>query len=79
VHVINVDIKDNHEEAIVGGKGIRDLADMLTAAAKEERDKAAADGKGFDRGSVDARVPEILGKWQEKWPGLPALWSVAYF
>jgi RNA polymerase II subunit A C-terminal domain phosphatase SSU72 len=63
----------------VGGKGIRDLADMLTAAAKEERDKAATEGKGFDRGSVDARVPEILGKWQEKWPGLPALWSVAYF
>jgi RNA polymerase II subunit A C-terminal domain phosphatase SSU72 len=63
----------------VGGKGIRDLADMLTAAAKEERDKATAEGRGFERGSVDARVPEVLGKWQEKWPGLPALWSVAYF
>jgi RNA polymerase II subunit A C-terminal domain phosphatase SSU72 len=31
VHVINVDIKDNHEEAAVGGQGILKLADMLTA------------------------------------------------
>ncbi|KAI5789491.1 protein SSU72 [Pyronema domesticum] len=76
VHVINVDIKDNHEEAIVGGKGILDLANMLTEAAKEEREKA---GELFERGSVDARVPEVLGKWQEKWPGLPAIWTVGYF
>jgi len=52
---------------------------MLTAAAKEERDKAEADGRPFGRGSVDGRVPEVLGQWQEKWPNLPALWSVAYF
>lgn len=29
VHVINVEIKDNHEEAVVGGKGILELANML--------------------------------------------------
>lgn len=79
VHVINVDIKDNHEEAIVGGRAILELANMLTAAAKEERDKADSEGRPFERGSVDGRVPEVLGKWQEKWPNLPALWSVAYF
>lgn len=79
VHIINVDIKDNHEEAIVGGKGILDLANMLTAAAKEERRKAREKGDAFDRNTVDERVPEVLAEWQEKWPGLPALWTVSYF
>ena len=79
VHVINVDIKDNHEEAIIGGKGILELANMLTEAAREEREKADAEGRGFERGSVDGRVPEVLGRWQEKWPRFPALWSVSYF
>ncbi|KAI5780047.1 RNA polymerase II subunit A [Geopyxis carbonaria] len=79
VHVINIDIKDNHEEAIVGGKGILELANMMTAAAREERARAAAAGVVFDRGTVDGRVPEIMGAWQEKFPNLPALWTVSYF
>lgn len=29
VHVINVDIKDNHEDALLGGKAILDLANRL--------------------------------------------------
>lgn len=33
VHVINVDIKDNHEQAAVGGKGILDLASRLTQSS----------------------------------------------
>jgi RNA polymerase II subunit A C-terminal domain phosphatase SSU72 len=76
VHVINVDIKDNHEEALVGGKGILELANMLTRAAKEERERA---GPEFTRDSVDKRVPEVLAAWQERFPNLPALWTVAYF
>lgn len=79
VHVINVDIKDNHEEAIVGGRGILELANMLTAAAREEAQKATQQDRSFDRGSVDGRVPEVLGQWQEKFPNLPALWTIAYF
>lgn len=63
VHVINVDIKDNYEEALIGGKGILDLADSLNKAAVEERELSPA---GFDRGSAasrasfDERVPEII-------------------
>jgi RNA polymerase II subunit A C-terminal domain phosphatase SSU72 len=73
VHVINVDIKDNHEEALVGGKAILDLADSLNEAAKEER--VEGDGKA----SFDERVPELVAEWQERWPQLPALWTLGWF
>ncbi|RDA95467.1 hypothetical protein CP533_5421, partial [Ophiocordyceps camponoti-saundersi (nom. inval.)] len=80
VHVINVDIKDNHEEAHVGGQGILDLANSLNAAAVEERE--AMGSTSFDSGSrtsFDERVPEIIGAWQERWPHLPATWTLAWF
>jgi len=89
VHVFNVDIKDNHEEALVGGRAILELADALNAAAKEERDLLDQDNNGqtngFDKGhpsareGFDARVPDILAEWQERWPSLPALWTLAWF
>ncbi|KAF2151715.1 protein SSU72 [Myriangium duriaei CBS 260.36] len=89
VHVFNVDIKDNHEEALVGGRAILELADALNAAAREERD-AWSKGKGsavngwdeahpHAREGFDARVPDILAEWQERWPHLPALWTLAWF
>lgn len=84
VHVFNVDIRDNHEEALVGGKAIRDLADRLNNAANEERvlydDLNAWDnGAGEVRQTFDERVPEILAAWQEKYPHLPALWTLSWF
>lgn len=82
VHVFNVDIKDNHEEALVGGKAILDLANRLNEAAKEERERgtsAAFDsGRPGARADFDERVPDILAAWQEKWPNLPALWTLAW-
>lgn len=83
VHVINVDIKDNHEEALVGGRGILDLADSLNKAAQEERRLRGAtafdSGNAVSRSSFDERVPEVLGEWQERWPNLPAVWTLAWF
>ena len=73
VHVINVDIKDNHEEALIGGKAILDLAGTLNKAANEER-SAHETQKWFDD-----RVPDLLAEWQERWPHLPALWSLCWF
>lgn len=87
VHVFNVDIKDNHEEALVGGKAILELADELNAAAREEREahvERTGVPNGFDAGQVharagfDERVPDILAAWQERWPNLPALWTLAW-
>lgn len=93
VHVFNVDIKDNHEEALVGGKAILELADKLNEAAAEERrlhveangGTGSGAGRAWDigdagaRSGFDAKVPDILGEWQERWPNLPALWTLAWF
>ena len=82
VHVFNIDIRDNHEEALVGGKAILDLADMLNDAANQERSAHGAvgwqNGGGPARMSFDERVPDILGKWQENNPNLPALWTLSW-
>ncbi|EAL87470.1 RNA polymerase II subunit A C-terminal domain phosphatase [Aspergillus fumigatus] len=82
VHVFNVDIRDNHEEALVGGKAILELATRLNDAATQERKIHGAEGwengNGEARRSFDERVPEILASWQEKWPNLPALWTLAW-
>ncbi|KAK1547102.1 RNA polymerase II subunit A domain phosphatase SSU72 [Colletotrichum paranaense] len=83
VHVINVDIKDNHEEASVGGRAILDLANALNAAATEEREAVGAaafdGGSAAGRASFDERVPDILAAWQDRWPHLPAVWTLAWF
>ena len=83
VHVFNVDIKDNHEEALVGGRAISDLAARLNKAAAEQRDKHGPNGwdsgNGAARDGFDESVPEILAAWQDKWPNLPALWTLAWF
>jgi RNA polymerase II subunit A C-terminal domain phosphatase SSU72 len=82
VHVFNVDIRDNHEEALVGGGAILELADSLNEAAIQERQAHGhsgwQNGSGPARSSFDERVPDILGAWQEKWPNLPALWTLSW-
>ncbi|OJJ46974.1 hypothetical protein ASPZODRAFT_131890 [Penicilliopsis zonata CBS 506.65] len=82
VHVFNVDIKDNHEEASIGGRAILDLAMRLNEAATQERKANGSEGwengAGEARRSFDEKVPEILAAWQEKWPHLPALWTLAW-
>ena len=82
VHVFNIDIRDNHEEALIGGKAILDLADMLNDAANQERNVHGAmgwqNGGGPARMSFDERVLDILADWQEKNPNLPALWTLSW-
>jgi RNA polymerase II subunit A C-terminal domain phosphatase SSU72 len=82
VHVFNVDIRDNHEEASVGGKAILELADSLNRSAAEEIEARGSvgweNGAGAARKAFDEKVPDILAEWQERWPSLPSLWTVAW-
>lgn len=82
--MVNVDIKDNHEEALVGGNAIVDLAERLNRVAREEREGAGGsegweEGGGRAREGFDERVPEVIAEWQGTWPNLPALWTLAWF
>jgi RNA polymerase II subunit A C-terminal domain phosphatase SSU72 len=64
VHIINVDIKDNHEEALLGGQAILKLVEMLEATDIEE---------------IDGEVEDILAEWL-KGPGqrYPVVHTVAW-
>jgi RNA polymerase II subunit A C-terminal domain phosphatase SSU72 len=60
-----------------------DLADSLNKAAAEERElkgsSAFDSGNAASRSGFDEMVPEIIGQWQERWPNLPAVWTLAWF
>ena len=55
----------------------------INEAALEERQKSGAgawdQGGCAARKGFDERVPYILAEWQERWPHLPALWTLAWF
>lgn len=70
VHVINVDIKDDNENAKIGGLAILKLADMLTEQVTESR---------IDQVPFEDCMMDILTDWQEKHPNLPVLYSPAYY
>lgn len=63
VYLINVDIKDNHEEASVGGKAILDLVNKLT----EAQDK------------LEELFPSIMADFQSNHPKLPVLYTIHFF
>ncbi|KAK9381572.1 RNA polymerase II subunit A [Kockiozyma suomiensis] len=65
-HIINVDIKDNHEEAALGGQAILRLAGLLSAAAEAGQD-------------VDDVIMDVLAEWQEEFTRFPALHAICYF
>ena len=64
VHIINVDIKDNHEEALLGGQAILKLVEMIEAVEEDE---------------IDGMVEDILATWM-KGPGAkyPILHTVGW-
>ncbi|KAL6944221.1 RNA polymerase II subunit A C-terminal domain phosphatase [Hanseniaspora osmophila] len=67
VHVINVEIKDDNENAIIGAKGILALADKINELTLTEPV------------NYEDYLFEVFGEWQKQHPKLPMLYAVAYY
>ncbi|SCU86399.1 LANO_0C07866g1_1 [Lachancea nothofagi CBS 11611] len=70
VHVFNVNIRDDNENAKIGGKAILTLANMLSQTVTD----CEKNGEPFE----DC-VMKILTQWQEIYSNLPLLYSPAYY
>ncbi|KAG2177848.1 hypothetical protein INT43_003095 [Umbelopsis isabellina] len=84
-HLINVDIKDNHEDALLGGRAILQLAQMVgyqnvlkTAVARQcmlifryLQIEASKD--------IDNEIQTIIEKFAERYPAHPVLHTIAYY
>ncbi|EJS42085.1 ssu72p [Saccharomyces arboricola H-6] len=70
VHVINVDIKDDDENAKIGSKAILELADMFN----DKIEKCEKSDIPFEDCILD-----ILTEWQDGHSQLPSLYSPSYY
>ncbi|EDO18000.1 hypothetical protein Kpol_1054p47 [Vanderwaltozyma polyspora DSM 70294] len=69
VHVINIDIKDDNENAKTGSKAILKLADLLNDYFNENNSNIL----------LEDHIINILENWQSSYPNLPCLYSPAYY
>lgn len=70
VHVINIDIKDDNENAKIGSRAMLVLADMLSKRIEECQK---------DNTPFEDHVQDILTNWQEQYPNLPCLYSPSFY
>lgn len=80
VHIINVDIKDDYENAVIGGKGILKLVNMIHEFRRTNKEKRQ--NHDFDDESdtvLEDQMMKILAEWQKEHTHLPTIYSVAYY
>lgn len=74
VHIINIDIKDDNENAKIGGKGIVKLVSMIHLYRDRVRDD-----DDDDPVIMEDEMMAILAEWQEEHTHLPTLYTVSYY
>lgn len=83
VHIINIDIKDDNENAKIGGKGILKLVKMIHEYTRKEREeRLALHGDVEDEDNpiiLEDQMMNILTEWQKEHTHLPTLYSVSYY
>lgn len=75
VHVVNVDIKDDNENAMIGGKGILKLVNMIHEFKKKKKEEHEDESDVL----LEDHMLSILAEWQKDHTHLPTLYSVAYY
>lgn len=80
VHIINIDIKDDNENAKIGGKGIVRLVKLINDYREQERQRKIDEGDE-DQYPVllEDNIMKILTEWQKEHTHLPTLYSAAYY
>ncbi|KAI5963679.1 SSU72 [Candida pseudojiufengensis] len=78
VHVINIEIKDDNENAIIGGKGILKLVNMIHdfKRKKLEQNPDIEDESDI---ILEDQMMNIITEWQKDHSHLPTLYSVSYY
>lgn len=80
VHVINVDIKDDNENAKIGGKGIVKLVKMIQNFRDQEIERRVREEDEDDYPVImEDEMMRILADWQSEHTHLPTLYSVLYY
>ncbi|EGW34342.1 end formation complex subunit [Spathaspora passalidarum NRRL Y-27907] len=77
VHVINVDIKDDNENAIIGGRGILKLVNMIHDFKRKKQEE-----KDYEDESdviLEDQMMAILAEWQKDHTHLPTIYGVSYY
>ncbi|KAK6462421.1 RNA polymerase II subunit A [Scheffersomyces coipomensis] len=75
VHIINIDIKDDNENALLGGKGILKLVNMI----HDFRQKKKEDYEDESDIILEDQMMGILTEWQKDHTHLPTLYSISYY
>ncbi|PIS53876.1 hypothetical protein CJI97_003569 [Candidozyma auris] len=80
VHVINVDIKDDNENAKIGGKGIVKLVKMINEYREKEKQRKVDEGQEDQYPVImEDEIMKILTEWQRDHVHLPTLYSASYY
>lgn len=78
VHVFNVEIRDDHENAQIGGKAILELANSLNDLYRKSRDREDIEDGDVHPESWEDDIPDLIANWQQKYGNLPLLYSLCY-
>lgn len=80
VHIINIDIKDDNENAIIGGKGIVKMVQMIHEFREKEKERKIREGDEDQYPVImEDEIMGVLTEWQKEHTHLPTLYSVSYY
>lgn len=80
VHVFNVEIRDDKENAHIGGQAILELANSLNELFLKSKgeDGDNASGEPAHAEYWEDSIPDLIAQWQQKHENFPLLYSLCY-